>query len=389
MRLIVVGGGAAGAAAAIRVRELSPFLDVAVIEAGKAPLRKILASGNGRCNLGNTGELEGIYHNEAFALPILRDFPINEELAFFRRLGVMTKAIGPLVYPYSESALSVKEALLERLRELGVDIRLEEKALGYRREDDQFVLRTSKGECRGDFLLFASGGASAPRLGGDGSLFEKFKQHGYHIASLRPALVPIRTFERTSSMAGLRAKCGVRLFSHGKLIHEEKGEVLFKKDGLSGIVIFNMSRKIVHLEDTREVTLKLDLVPEIPEADLRRAYERFLRQGGDALAFLKSWFHPRIAAYLSQREGDPVSAIKDLSFTFKETYGPEDAEISAGGISISDVFDSLESRLEKNVFFAGEMLDVDAPAGGWNLMWAFASGERAARSIAGKVSALK
>ena len=189
------------------------------------------------------------------------------------------------------------------------------------------------------------------------------RQHGYKVETLSPSLCPIKVKENTKKVSGQRVKCHVSLLDNNKPFYEEDGEVLFKDDGLSGIVILNMSTKINSLNDKSKVKIVLDLASgqnNIKESD----YEQYV--------------HPKVAVYLKDNHLD----IHRLSFSFKAFYDYNIAEVSHGGISINEVSDSLESKKEESLYFAGEILDVDGMCGGYNLMFAFASAETVAKSIA-------
>ena len=351
-KVLIVGGGISGVFASIRIKENYPDYEVVIFEHNDKLLKKIYATGNGKCNFANVGELRGKYHNEQFALNIINSFNAEDIINYFRWIGIESKQVGNLVYPYSESAETVAIKLLNRLNKLGVNVHLNEDVLDYSKE----YLKTNKDKYPYDYLVFSTGGCSSPNLGSTGSLFDVFIKHGYEITRLSPSLCPIVTKENTKMIEGLRHKAVVNLYHHHSLIHQEEGEVLFKKDGLSGMVIFNMTHFINDLPDLDEVTLHIDFARNID---------------GD----YDSLVHPKLAAYLIKKELD----IHDTVFTFKKFYDYSNSQVTSGGISISNLNDDLSSKLEEKVYFIGEVVDVNAVCGGYNIMWALSSADRASK----------
>ena len=363
MRIGIIGGGASGCYLAIRLKELKPSFDVTIIEKNDKLMKKIAVTGNGRCNYANLGDLKGKYNNDEFANKIINNLPPNYLINKFDEYGIHPTLIDNLVYPISLSAQTVMLMLEKRLQELGVKACLNEEVLDYKKYNNEYSVKTNLSTHVFDVLAFTSGGKAYPQLGTNGAVLEILRQHGYEIETLSPSLSPIKTKENTKKVSGQRVKCHVSLFNGDKLHYEEDGEVLFKDDGLSGIVILNMSTKINSLNDKNKAKIVLDLAygyGNIKEDE----YPQFV--------------NPKVAAYLIDNHLD----IHHLSFSFKAFYDYNVAEVSHGGISINEVNDSLESKKEENLYFAGEVLDVDGMCGGYNLMFAFASAETVAKSIA-------
>ena len=360
MRIGIIGGGASGTLLAIRIKELNPSFDVTIIERNDKLMKKIAVTGNGRCNYANLGNLEGKYNNH-FANQIINNLKPSDLVNLFERYGIHPTTIDNLVYPVSLSAQTVILMLAKRLEELKVGICLNEKVLDYQIKNDQCAVKTDKQTHVFDKIVFSCGGKAYPQLGTDGSLFDTLRQHGYQIESLSPSLSPIKVKENTKKISGQRVKCLVSLFYKDKPYYSEEGEVLFKDDGLSGIVMLNMSQKINELSEKKAVKIVLDLAPNsIVKPD---KYLEFV--------------HPKIASYLIENN----LSINQLVFTFKNFYDFNIAEVSHGGISLNEINNSLQSKKENNVFFTGEILDVDGMCGGFNLMFAFASAETVAKAI--------
>jgi len=361
MKIGIIGGGAAGAYLAIRIKEINPSFNVTIIERNDKLLKKVAVTGNGRCNYANLGSLENKYNN-SFANQIINNLKPDQLVANFERYGIHPTRIDNLIFPVSLSAQTVILMLNKRLEELETTICLNEKVLDYQNRNNQFVIKTDKQEHVFDRIVFAAGGKAYPQLGTDASALETLRQHGYEIETLSPSLSPLKVKENTKKISGQRVKCLVSLLNKGKLYYAEEGEVLFKDDGISGIVILNMSQKINTLSDKSNIKIILDLVPN--KSNIKKEqYEEYV--------------HPKIASYLRDNGLD----INALTYSFKGFYDYHIAEVSHGGLSLKEITPHLESKKEKGIYFAGELLDIDGMCGGFNLMFAFASGETIAKAI--------
>lgn len=367
MEVIVIGAGASGITAAINIKRNHPKDDVLIIEHLDKPLKKILATGNGKCNLGNAKIDFNRYNNSEFAKKIISDYDYEK---FFDSISIKTKLIGDLAYPISESAVSVREALLNEVKRLGIKINLEEEIVDYI-VDNKIEVITNKSKYIVDKLVLAGGLKSSPKLGSDGSLIKIIQKHGYLVKEPQVGLAPLFTKERTKELDGTRVKANVSLYSNNKLIHSEEGEVLFKEHGLSGIVVFN-TLSLISRNPNKTYKISLDLLPNYSDEYLKN-YSNSHTFSDLLLAFV----NPKISDYLNKRyqnKGDILKALKSLDFTFEKAADFEFSQVSVGGISISEINHNMESKKEKNVYIVGELLDIDGPCGGYNLTWAFASG---------------
>ena len=366
MKILIVGAGASGVVAAINYKRNHLNDEVFIIERLDSPLKKLLATGNGRCNLGNSKLDINNYSHPDFVKKILDGYSYEE---FFDSISIKTKLIDNLAYPVSESAVSVRNALLNELDKLHIQIRLEEKLVDYEVSEKIKVI-TNKAVHVVDKLYLTGALNSSRNLGSDGSVLATLREHGYQIKEPLPGLCPIITKEDTKLVDGIRNKSKVYLYQNDKLIHEEKGEVLFKKNGLSGIVIYNISSLIAR-SDKKATKIVLDLLPDYSKQEIQNYCKLHTFNG-----FLQGFFNPKLAQYLVKKFDQPkvlLSGVKHLEYTFKDFYGFDFSQVSVGGIKIDEVKDNLESKKEKGVYLLGELLDVDGPCGGYNLTWAFAS----------------
>ena len=353
-KVAVLGGGISGVFAAILIKEKHRDYEVTIFEHNDKLLKKVYATGNGKCNFANIGELKDKYSHEEFALPILNNFNAQDVIKYFSTIGVKSKTIGDLVYPYSESAETVATHLLKKVDELNINVCLSSHVKDYQNGQ----LLTDNGAFSYDALIISIGGKSSPQLGSNGNFFDVLLKHGYRFSELSPSLCPIKVKENTKMVDGYRSKVTAYLYNKNQLIHEESGELLFKKDGLSGMVILNLAHYINRLADKKDVKIKLDLAKG---------------EDGD----YDTLVHPKIAKYLLYNKLD----IHNLTYTFKDFYGFDNSHVTSGGIQISEVDTNLLSKREKNVYFTGEVLDVDGVCGGFNIMWALASAKRVSENI--------
>ena len=401
MRTIIIGGGAAGYAAAIAAAEKGDR--VTVVERGRRTLKKLGVTGNGRGNLLNAGQPQ--YHgDEAFALEVLRHMPFEQIAAFLGRCGVaLTEEDEGRMYPSSYLAASAVDALRLRAEKLGVEIRPDtyvtriEKGFAVHAARTRYAPdttlksgRVKSGEklgeepviLRADRVIVTVGGAASPMHGTDGSSYRLLTDHGHRLTALHPALCAILTEKQPlEGLSGQRVRAKLVLDDR----YESRGEALFADDGVSGIAAMQLSRFA-----NAGGTLTLDLREAVMGKDMHRNVESWLagRPGDTASEWLVGAASPALASALLRRahirpqtpvrQAD-VRALADVichySLKVTGTRGFEQAQVTAGGIDPAD-FDpaTLQSRLVPGLYAAGEVLDVDGACGGFNLMFAFASG---------------
>ena len=361
MKIGIVGAGASGVFLAIRLKERNPSFDVTLIEKNDKILKKVLVTGNGRCNYANTGDLTDKY-NDKLANKLLEEFTPQDIINAFDSFGIHPTHIDELVFPTSLSAQTVALLMGKKVEQLGIKVFTNEKVVDYQKRNNQFVVKSENEEFIFDKLVFSSGGKAYPQLGTDGTIIDILNKHGYKIDELSPTLCPIKVKENTKKISGQRVRSRVSLCANHKTIYQEEGEVLFKDDGLSGIVILNISSRINRLNDLKNIQIVLDLAPNY-QAIKKENYEEYVS--------------PKVAEYLLANNLD----IHHLVFSFKAFYDYQIAEVSHGGLSLDEVSDSLESKKEKGLYFTGELLDIDGMCGGYNLMFAFASAEKVKKAL--------
>lgn len=367
MKTIIIGAGVSGVTAAIAIKRNNPKEDVLIIEHLDKPLKKVLATGNGKCNLTNINIKTLNYKNAGFVKQIIKKDYYEILLNFFESIGFKIKLNGDLIYPMSESAITVRDCLLLECRHLGIKINVEESLIDYKSKQNGYNVTTNKTKYDVDRLIFATGGKSTPKLGSTGDIISILERHNYQFETMMPGLCPISVKENTKDLNGIRVKARVSLYKDHRVIHQESGEVLFKEHGLSGIAIMNIASLIAR-DINSSYLIELDLLELYTEEETADYLEKY-----GAKAFLRAFLHPTIASYFEKNKINPLFA-KRLFFTFDELASFDFSQVSVGGLSLTDIKPTLESKLEKNIFFLGELLDVDGPCGGYNLTWAFLTG---------------
>ena len=341
--------------------------------------KKILATGNGRCNLGNRRALEHPYHNKDFAAPALERFGAGGCEVFFDSLGMAVQEDGEgRLYPRSNMAASVLDALRFGAGRAGCEIRCDCPATAIEPVDGGFLINKNIAARR---VVIAAGGCAAPAQGSDGSGFALLRSLGHGIAEPRPALVQIRVRSTLLPMVkGLRVQTGIKIMHDGRVLRSAAGEMLFAQDGLSGIAAMEVSRAAV--PGTAAV---LDLLPEYSTEKVAALLSHWQDCRGDVspAQMLAGLLPGRVAqAIVKVCAGDSPEALaracKNFTFEVTGTRGFEHAQVTAGGADVRE-FDSLtmQSRIVPGLFACGEALDVDGGCGGFNLHWAWASGSLA------------
>jgi len=390
----IIGGGASGMAAALAAAE-NENNEVILLERQARVGRKLQATGNGRCNLTNLHALEGGYHGDVsdFSRYALEAFSPEQTLSWFSGLGLLTVTESSgRVYPYSDQANSVVDVLRFALEKPNITLKLgfeaervKRIARGFRIEGPETV------EC--DRLIIACGGLAGTKLGGTMSGYKLLRSLGHKCTKLRPALVQLKTsWPGVNQLKGVRANCHVRILRDGILHRESAGELQFTDYGLSGPVIFEVSRDAC--QGMGEWSAQLDFLPQLTADALKRELLRRKETALPASELLTGILHNRLGRVLSQSvdislQGavsqlpdrlleELARTVKDFRVTLTEPMGMDSAQVTAGGILTSE-FDgtTMQSRLVPGLYACGEVLDVDGDCGGYNLQWAWSSGRMA------------
>jgi len=400
MTVTVIGGGAAGMMAALTVAEQGNR--VLLLERQSRVGRKLLATGNGRCNLTNLDLSPEHYHGapSAFIAPAMDAFGAADTLEFFRALGLLTVAEDSgRVYPLSDQAGSVVDVLRFALEAAGVTLRTEFDVTAIKQTRSGFKLCSQSESILTDKVILCCGGMAGGKLGGTKSGYELLQSLGHRLTRLYPVLVQLKTDNTyVRSLKGVRADAAVTLKRGGETLAESAGEVQFADYGVSGPAVFEISRAAAG--EKGELSLHLDLLRSMDFAQVQAVIEH-RRQSMPALTLenlLTGMVHNRLGRTVLRYAGydlnAPVSSLKpgdikkiaaclgDFSLPVLGTLGFDGAQVTAGGVR-TDEFDpnTLESKLIPGLYAAGEVLDVDGDCGGYNLQWAWASGRLAGKTL--------
>ncbi|MBR2716789.1 MAG: aminoacetone oxidase family FAD-binding enzyme, partial [Oscillospiraceae bacterium] len=367
--------------------------------------RKLLATGNGRCNLSNTHAAPDRYHgaDPAFVRPALARFGTEQTLAWFSRLGLLTRREDSgRIYPLSDAASSVVDVLRLAMDARGVKTVCGFAAAGATVENGMFTVVSDGGErISGDRLIVACGGMAGAKLGGTRDGCDLLASFGHRLTKLRPSLVQLKTDGSwTRSLKGIRTQAHVSLERDGAVLRSLRGEVQFAEYGLTGPVIFGLSRDAGELGPGTQVVLRL--LPELSEVDITDYLHQKRNEFPDQKAeyLLAGCLHNSISRVLlrrldipfdarlwalSDRDLDGVAALLlRFSLPLQGPMGFQSAQVTAGGADTGG-FDpeTMESRLVPGLYACGEVLDIDGDCGGFNLQWAWSSGRMAGLSAAG------
>lgn len=399
-KVLVIGGGASGLMAAVSAA--SEGSDVVILEHKDKVGKKILSTGNGRCNFTNIHQEPICYHSENPLFPwnIIQKFDVRSVISFFLQIGIYSKNRNGYLYPNSDQASSVLDALKMEAVRLGVDIQTGTEAKEIRPVKKGFTVLTDRRSVHADRVILCTGSKAAPVTGSDGSGYDLAKRLGHRMVPVLPALVQLRCREKLfRSISGVRVGGTVSIWSEGECIAKDTGEIQITDYGISGIPVFQVSRyAAILLYEKKEVQAVLDFMPDFSKDQMlsfliQRSQARPEKTAG---MFLIGLFHKKLSDLfirlagihtekqtgdLTKEELDKLTdLIKEFRVNVTATNSYEQAQVCRGGINVSDVDpDTLESLIVPGLFFAGEILDVDGMCGGYNLQWAWSSG-----AVAGK-----
>lgn len=387
----IIGAGASGMAAALAAAE-NEQVQVILLERQARVGRKLLATGNGRCNLTNLHAAQGGYHGEdpAFSVPAIRSFDPVMTLEWFAKLGLDTVAEDSgRVYPYSDQANSVVDVLRLALEKENIRLETGFEVQKIRKETDGFTLYSQASSVFCNKLIVACGGLAGTKLGGSMAGYKLLAKLGHRCTKLRPALVQLKCgWAGIVSLKGVRANCHVQMLHDETLFAESTGEIQFTEYGISGPVVFETSRDVCATAGSWKA--KLDFMPHWCEEKLLRELTRRINTELPVDELLTGLLHNRLGRVLTRCAGVKGGLVKELTdqqlqavakcvkafqLELTEPLGMDSAQVTAGGV-ITDGFDpdTMESKLVPGLYACGEVLDVDGDCGGYNLQWAWSSG---------------
>lgn len=397
----IIGGGAAGMMAAIVASRNGA--KVVIYERMNRVGKKLLATGNGRCNLTNVGlsesNLKCIHgSNKKFAGGILKKFTVDETINFFEILGIAHKVENDgKVFPMSDQASSVLDVLRYEIDKLSIEIICDIEIDKIKQSKQEFILIDINGvEYKADKVIIATGGMSSPNLGSNGSGYKLAKSLGHSIVNPFPALVQLKLEAPfLKSIKGIKFNGAASVILDGNILRREEGELLFTEYGISGPPILQLSRNAVEaLENKQQPIIEIDMFPNFTYEELfnlislRLSYQYDRPLDFSFIGLINKRLIPiilkvsniydlnRTCLEISNKEIEKiVSLLKAWQFDIIGSQSWMHSQVTAGGVSLKEICpDTLQSKIVPGIYFAGELLDVDGDCGGFNLQWAWSSG---------------
>ena len=402
MEIIVIGAGPAGLIAAAEAAKSGCI--TRLFERNEKPGKKLYITGKGRCNVTNMCSprefLDNVVTNPKFLYGAINSFTPQNTIALIESMGVKTKIErGNRVFPLSDKASDITKALVKNAQKYGV-IFQNVDVIDVIKVENGFEIVSQNGNHYCDKVIFACGGVSYPATGSNGDGFKLAKNLGHEITELRPALVPIKLKEDVKTLMGLSLKNVTATVGEGKKAKSLFGEMLFTANGVSGPIILSLS-SYINKSDVKGKKLFIDLKPALANdvldkrilSDFAKFKNKAFKNSLDEL--LPKSLIPYIVERSKIKADKPVNSIskeerarlvsllKGLDFTIDELYAIDSGIVTSGGVEVSKINPkTMESKIHKGLYFAGEMLDVDALTGGFNIQIALSTGYIAGKSAA-------
>lgn len=406
--VIVVGAGASGVMLASILREKNKDIKILILEKNDKICKKLSLTGNSRCNLGNkivdysfynTDEIKKfeIYFNNIKKSHLNDMLNVNYKyenyIEYLKKIGVFIKEENNLLYPYNDQAISVCKAFEKYISKNNIDLICGYEVKNILKEDNYYLINNDK---KSKVVVIATGGLSYPKTGSTGDGYKILKSFGHNITKLYPSLVKLKSdFKYLKDLKGVRVDSLVSLILNDKIIKEEKGQVQFTEDFVSGICVFNLSRYVKkYLENNEKVELKINFIPNYNYKELKSKMNDFLNY--NVFDFLSLVINNKIALVICKLNNVVNKRIKDIDdleknkilnllYDFKinitDTAGFNFSQVTMGGVKLSEMSLNLESNLKSNLYAIGEIVNVDGVCGGYNLIWAFTSALIASEDI--------
>lgn len=406
MIISVIGGGPSGMLLSIVVKKYSPNFTVRLFERNERVGKKLLATGNGRCNYTNVSLKKENFHseNENFPMKIIDRFGYEDTIEFLKTLGIYpTVEKNGKVFPLSLQGSSVLDFLRFGMEKFGVEVVLEEKITYLKKNQNSFILK-GKNSYTSDIVVIATGGMAMPVSGSDGIGYRLGKELGHSVVDFGPTIVQLESdFKRIKELKGVRIDSNAKLYVNDQFIDEKFGDILFTDYGLSGPAILDLSRKSIEgLNNGKKVEIRVNLLGVTKEEIYKIISERVRNlEGIDFDKFFIGIVNKKLIKSIKDvlllQYGHKDTIINDDNFIknltnllsdFKMNIsgykGFGNAQSTTGGIDTKEVNDNLESTIVNGLYFIGEVLDVDGDCGGYNLQWAWSSAYIAALNIISK-----
>ena len=397
-KIIVIGGGASGLVAAINAAKCGN--DVIILEKNNICGKKILITGNGRCNYYNKDQKIEHYRSKNIELveKIITKENTEKIVKFFKSIGIEPKIKNGYYYPYSNQAVSIQNALLTETKNLNIEIKNNIIVNKINKENDKFIIYTNQGEFNSEKVIIATGSKAAPKTGSDGSGYKICMELGHTIIKPLPALVQLKGNEKYfKEWSGIRVDANIKAYENNNLLGEETGELQLTDYGISGICVMNLSGRIARgLNYKKQEYLKINflqglkILSETDFIDFMNKRNNMMKNRNicellegiinyklvNVLLKICNIKNNKYWSELSQNEKLEIAKnFIDFRLDIVDTNSFDKAQICSGGIPLTEIdLNTMESLKTKGLYLTGEILDVDGDCGGYNLTWAWISG---------------
>lgn len=404
--IAIIGGGCAGLmCGCIAGRESKGLLNITIFERNSKTGRKLLATGNGRCNLSNKDvSLSSYFCKNSSELVNIKDYLTYEYTEkLFADLGLLIKTDSAgRAYPQSKNASSVLDVLRNCISKHNVEERTDEKILSIKKDGNVFIIKSEKAQYSAGCVILACGGSASPVFGSDGNGYALAKSFGHKIVRPFPSLAPLFVNEDLRQLKGVRCDCEISLQKDNNELARESGELQINENNISGICVFNLSRLVnyAYANGEKPPEIVIDFLPELPLSELKTFILKnaFSNPDTPLEEILTGVINKKLGAYIIKRAAklSPIVKCRDVSkkelilicneikrfrLTSKCESDLKKAQVSGGGVKLNEIdFRNMSSKIVDGLYFAGELVDIDAPCGGYNLQWAWASASVAAKS---------
>lgn len=377
-KVAIIGGGASGIFCAIILKKINSSLDVTIYEAQSKIGKKILQTGNGKCNLSNTAITIDDY-NTNLIKNLIEKFDSNKLISILNEMGLMIRIDDEgRIYPYSEKATTVLDIFLKQLNDLKVNIVTDCYINNIKYENNVYTVMDNKNSYNCNYLIIATGGCSSISYNYNTKALVNKLNH--NVSELSPSLCALKTKQSTKHLSGLRIKCKASIIVDNEIKHQTNGEVLFKDDGLSGIAIFILSQ---YFEKNKTCIVSLDLFESLSIDELNNKLYNNKTLENNLLGYFPKMINYDIIKRANNKTIGEV--IKNYCFDIVDTYGFNNSQVTKGGVLLDEInIDTFQSKKCNNLYIIGEALNVDGSCGGYNLHFAWASAYQCALDIAKK-----
>ena len=406
MKVVVIGGGASGVVSAITAKKTNPENEVIILEKNNTLLKKILITGNGRCNYYNETYNKKYYHSKT---PELIDCFINsnnlkEALDFFDNLGVIPKIKNGCYYPVTNQAITIKSLLEEEINKLKIEVIYNTEVIDIKKDNNKFIIETKDNKYESDKVILSTGSYSYSKTGSDGFAYSILEKLSHEIIKPVPALVQLESnFKYLKDWDGIRSDVVVELFEDNNYIAKEEGEIQLTKYGVSGICIFNLSHYISRgLLENKKYQIKINFVPFIEtlitpwmdnyskknkEKNINELLQGFINIKLIPIILKVSKINKdkKYSELTNEEKLILCKTLRSLTIDITNTKGFDNSQVCNGGVKLDEVnINTMESKKVKGLYIIGEILDITGNCGGYNLTECWISGILAGKSIGDK-----